>query len=253
MYYDIAVLYVEKSDILKKAFSTEITVADSDKVSVGDTAIAIGNPEGEGISASSGIVSVDSEHIQMRAADGISEVDFRVMRIDTAVNHGNSGGGLFDEKGCLIGIVNAKIIDDSVENIGYAIPSNVAITVADNIIDNCFGTQLTSVQRCLLGIVITISDSKAVYDIESGKTLIEENVVVDSVTDTSIASGILKKGDIITSISINGNKKVITRQHQIIDFMLSARVGDEVTFEYSRQGRIKSASVTITNDCVTSY
>lgn len=254
MYYDIAVLYVEESDLLKTNFPTAVHIADSDEIVVGQPAIAIGNPKGIGISASSGIVSIDSEHISMIAADNKSSVDFRVMRIDTAVNSGNSGGGLFNENGELIGIVNAKIIDDSVENIGYAIPSNVAIAVAQNIIDNCYETELTSVQRCLLGITITISNSKAVYDPDTCKIKIEEVVTVYEVSESGIAYGELKPDDIILSISINGNKRNITRQHHVIDYMLDARVGDVVVFEYSRNGRIlQTNEIVITNDCVTPY
>ena len=69
----------------------------------------------------------------MTAANGRTEASFRVMRVDTAVNWGNIGGGLFDSDGNLIGIVNAKIVDESVENIGYAIPYNIAVSIAENI------------------------------------------------------------------------------------------------------------------------
>lgn len=250
MYYDIAVLYVEKSDLLINSFSSEVIVADSDEVSVGDVAIAIGNAKSSGISASTGIISVDSEHIQLK---GMGGNDFRVMRIDAAVNPGNSGGGLFDINGHLIGIVNAKTIDESVENIGYAIPSNVAIAVTDNIIDHCFNTSLTSVQRPILGITIMLSDSRAVYNKTSGKTIIEEKIHIESVSETSPLSGKLKKYDEIISISINDNKKIITRQHQIIDFLLTARVGDTISIFYSRSGRTKTITFKLTKDYITSY
>lgn len=253
MYYDIAVLYVENSELLKNSYVTAVTFANSDKISVGDTAIAIGNAEGEGISASNGIVSVDSEHITMIAPDDRTEVDFRVMRIDTAVNSGNSGGGLFNSEGQLIGIVNAKTVDEGVENIGYAIPSNVALAVTKNIIDHCYGNNLESVQRCLLGITITISDSHAAIDEETGKILIKETVTVYEVSRTSIAYNKLLVDDILISISIGGNKRSITRQHHVIDYMLDARIGDEVTFEIERDGEILSTTVTITEDCVTPY
>ena len=64
-------------------------------------------------------------------ADGKTEVSLRVMRVDTAVNSGNSGGGLYNDEGNLIGIVNAKIVYDGVENIGYAISSSVAAAIAE--------------------------------------------------------------------------------------------------------------------------
>ena len=182
LYYDIAVLQIDNSDILKASDACEVDVADSDKIVVGDTAIAIGNAQGYGISTSFGIVSVDSEYITMTAADGSTTVSFRVMRTDTAVNSGNSGGGLYDDEGNLIGIVNAKIVDDGVENIGYAIPSNVAVSIAENIIDYCYGTEEERVQRALLGITVSTSDSKAVYDSDTGLFTIEETISVYEVT-----------------------------------------------------------------------
>ena len=92
LYYDIAVLRVEDSEVLKASDASEISTADSDKVSVGEDAIVIGNAQGLGISVTSGIVSVDSEYITMAAADGKTEVSFRVMRVDAAVNSVNSCG-----------------------------------------------------------------------------------------------------------------------------------------------------------------
>ena len=251
MNYDIAILHVENSDVLRNSSALAVDIEDSDKITVGESAIAIGNPEGEGISASYGIVSVDSEHITMTAADNYTEVDFRVMRIDTAVNSGNSGGGLFNSEGKLIGIVNAKIIDENVENIGYAIPSNVAISVAKNIIDHCYGTNLQAVQRPLLGITITIDDSKAIYDDETKKIYIAERVIIHDVSNTSIALGLLQKDDELLSISINEESRSITRQHHVIDYMLNARVGDTVTFEFMRDGVLRTASVVITKACIT--
>ena len=253
IYYDIAVLRVEDSEIIKNSNASQINVSDSDKVAVGDSAIAIGNAQGYGISVSSGIVSVDSEYIIMTAADDRTEVSFRVMRIDTAVNPGNSGGGLFDGKGNLIGIVNAKIVDDGVENIGYAIPSNIAISVADNIIDYCYGTDTERVQRALIGITVNSSDSKAVYDSETGRVSIRETVSVYEVSKGSLADGVLQKGDVLLSATKNGQKTEITRQHHIIDMMLGVRVGDTVVLDILRGGEKTAVQVTITEDCLTAY
>ena len=126
MNYDVAVLRIDKSDIVKTAAEKgtlcAVSFGDSDNVAVGQTAIAIGNPEAEGISVSSGIISVTSEDITMTAVDESSTVTMRVIRTDTAINSGNSGGGLFDTQGKLIGIVNAKMKTEKAENIAYAIP-----------------------------------------------------------------------------------------------------------------------------------
>lgn len=252
MYYDIAVLYIRDSELLRNSDVVQVTVADSDKVQVGSTAIAIGNAEGSGIAVTSGVVSVDSEHITMTASDGTTEVDYRVIRVDTAVNHGNSGGGLFDETGKLIGIVNAKTIDDGVENIGYALPSSVVVAVTDNIIDYCMNATCESVMRPILGVTVTINDSRAVYDSETGMLSIEETVTVYTVESNQLGS-VFNEGDILKSVKIGNREKTITRQHHLIDFMITARVGDVVQFVVLRDGVEKTLTVTITEKCLTQY
>ena len=253
LYYDIAVLRIEDSEILKNSSVRAVEISDSDNVTVGDNAIAIGNAQGYGISASFGIVSVDSEYITLTAADGKTSVSFRVMRIDTAVNSGNSGGGLYDDKGNLIGIVNAKIVEDGVENIGYAIPSNVVVSIAENIIDYCYEKDTQRVQRALIGITVSTSDSKSVYNSTTGLISIEETVSVYEVSSGSLADGVLKSGDVLVSATVNDNTTEITRQHHVIDMMLDVRVGDVVTFNILRGGEEKSVSITITEGCLTEY
>ena len=253
LYYDIAVLRIENSDVLKKSNATQVEISDSDKVCVGNSALAIGNAQGEGVSVSLGIVSVDSEYITMMAADEKTQVSFRVMRIDTAVNSGNSGGGLFDDKGCLIGIVNAKIVEDGVENIGYAIPSNVAVAIANNIIDYCYGTTVERVQRAFLGITLNATDSRAVFDSQTGTTVIKETVLVDEISNNSLADGVFQKGDILVSATFKEKTIEIFRQYHIIDMMLDVRAGDTVTINIIRGGEEKSVNITITENCLTAY
>lgn len=251
-YYDIAVLYVEDSEVLRQSEATAARIADSDEVQVGSTAIAVGNPEGGGISASSGVISVDSEHITMTAADGYTAVSYRVMRIDTAVNHGNSGGGLYDDQGRLIGIVNAKTVDDSVENIGYALPSTSVVAVADNIIDFCFGTDCESVQRPMMGVTVLTKDSRAVYDSQTGQIGIVETVEIYEVTPGQIGE-VFQVGDVLVSIQIGDTCKQITRQHHVIDMMMTTRPGDVVEFVVLRGGVQTKLTVTVTQECLTAY
>lgn len=250
MNYDIAVLRIENSDILKNSDVRSVDITNSNDVVIGETAIAIGNPEAKGISVTSGVVSVDSENLTMTGADDKTTVTFRVTRVDTAVNGGNSGGGLFNSYGELIGIVNAKIVDSSVENIGYAIPSNIAKYVADNIIDNCDGKTNLNVKKCLLGITIQTAESNARYDETSGLTKIIEVVSVKEVTSGSLAYGILKEGDILKSITIGGKKYDITRSFIVVDIMLTARVGDEISMTFERNGTVMTESVKLTNSSI---
>lgn len=252
-YYDIAVLRVEDSQVLKESNAIAADIADSDDIVIGENAIAIGNAQGYGIAASMGVVSVDSEYIDMIAADEKTEISLRVIRVDTAVNPGNSGGGLYNGLGELIGIVNAKRIEDNVENIGYAIPSNVAVSIAENIIDYCYGEENERVMRAMLGITITTTDSESVYDSEKGTLTIKETVTVHEVSEGGLAYGAIEAGDVLVSAVFNGRTYEITRQHHVIDMMLDARVGDVVTMNVIRNGVETSVSFTIVEECLTEY
>lgn len=231
--YDIAVLKVE-SDYFTSDVAAAVKVADSNNISVGQTAIAIGNPAASGMSVTQGIISVDSEYITMSDIENSAKsVDMRVMRIDAPVNSGNSGGGLFDANGDLIGIVNAKISDSSIENMAYAIPSSIATAVADNIIRN------TVFKKGTIGISVQSVDSKA-YIGSDGLIKVSESVVIASVDGA--ATGKLEVGDVI--LSINFDREIaVTRQFHVIDAVLRTTPGDAVTFTVLRDGEEVSVQV----------
>lgn len=259
--YDIAVLKVCNSEILKTSDATQISIKNCSDIIVGERAIVIGNPEANGFSATAGIVSVDSEYITMTNVYNVTQ-QIRVVRIDAPVNGGNSGGGLFDVNGNLIGIVNAKLVDEEVENIGYAIPSDIAIEIADNIIKNCNGIDKLNVQKATLGITLKTIYTKSVYNTGTLKANIIETVAIDSITANSLADGILEKNQIIKQITIvskdldgNAYNKVIpiTRLYQVVDSTLSLCVGDTITFtiESADGSSTSDITFTITQDSLT--
>ena len=252
--YDIAVLRVRNSDVLRKSNAMAASFADSNKVSVLETAIAIGNPEANGISATVGAVNVDSESLTMTSIDGSGTVTLRVLRIDAAVNGGNSGGGLFNSNGDVIGIVNAKMSDSSIDNIGYAIPSNVAKYVADNIIyyDNLSSTN-DSVYRILIGVNVAIKSASTVYDTETGKVLKVEEVMVDSVISGGASEGLLKEGDVITAATIDGVTYEIVRTFNVVDVMLTARASSTVVFHVVRDGAAMDITIDVSGVTPTEY
>ncbi len=258
--YDIAILRIDQSEVLKNAIASgsaaAVTIGNSDEIVPGETTIAIGNPSAtglSGISVTKGIVSVDSEYITMTAADNSGEVSFRVIRTDAPVNSGNSGGGLYNDRGELIGIVNAKINSSSLENIGYAIPSNVARAIADNIIDYCYGTDCETVMRGLLGITVTTSGMSTAYDPETGRLIRSEEVTVYEVTSGGLGESILQAGDVIKSITIGDQTVEVTRQYHLIDAMLDVRAGDTVSMRIVRNGEEMTVSTTMTEDCLAAY
>ena len=117
MDYDVALLKIENSEYLKKSAVTQADIGNSNEVTVGENVYAIGNANGQGISVTSGVVSVESETISMSSLnDSTEKVYYRVLRTDAAINHGNSGGALFNANGELIGITNAKNVEDETDN-----------------------------------------------------------------------------------------------------------------------------------------
>ncbi|MBQ4324185.1 MAG: trypsin-like peptidase domain-containing protein [Clostridia bacterium] len=251
--YDIAVLKVTGSEQLKASYAEPATLADSNGVCVGEGAYVVGNPAGLGISATAGIISVDSEYITMDSATGVPGVEYRVMRIDAAVNGGNSGGGLYNSEGKLLGIVNAKIQDTDIENIGYAIPVNVAVAIAENILDHA--ATYGCVRRALMGITIFAESSQMVYDTASGTVKMVQSIAVQTVNAGGLGEQAgIQVGDVLVSIQV-GDRAVldVTRQYQVIDELLWARAGTAVTVVVQRGGQSIPLSMTVTAAALTTY
>ena len=129
----------------------------------------------------------------------------------------------------------------------------MVVSIAENIIDYCYEKDTQRVQRALIGITVSTSDSKSVYNSTTGLISIEETVSVYEVSSGSLADGVLKSGDVLVSATVNDNTTEIIRQHHVIDMMLDVRVGDVVTFNILRDGEEKSVSITITEKCLTEY
>ena len=252
MEYDIAVLKVTGSEYLRETaeepvYATAAQVADSDSLTVGQRVYALGNPDGEGFSATGGIVSVEAEQIEITRADNNGKINLLEIRTDAAVNHGNSGGGLFDASGRLVGIVNARSESTGVVAFGYAIPANLAIPLARNIIDNdssAGGNALVA----RLGVTMKVQEGKGVYDESSGKYFIEEKVVIDTVEMRSAANAAgLKRGDTLISATLNraGNFQTVqlTRLHKLSNLLMQARFGDTLTLKVSREGKLTETTV----------
>ena len=105
----------------------------------------------------------------------------------------------------------------------------------------------------MLGITISTTDSKAVYDLESGMVTIEETVSIYEVNDGSLADGVLMADDVLLSAVFGERVIEIKRQYHIIDIMLDVRVGDVVMLDVIRNGERVSVSLTITESCLTEY
>lgn len=241
--YDIAVLKVTQSEIIKNSMAGKISYVNSDNLQAGDVAIAIGNPENNGISTTQGIISLESEYIEMANSNNTDSITYRVMRVDTGINSGNSGGGLFNANGDLIGIVNAKMVDTSIESIGYAIPSNIVINVSDNIIYHSDNKANEKVKKAFLGITMKVDETIVSYNENVDRIVIKESVKVDSINVGSLASLYFEVNDEIVSITLKGVTYQINQLYQISDLLLKVRSNDTVTFTVNRNSVITDLEI----------
>jgi len=182
---DVAVLKIEPDESLPA-----VTIADSAKLRVGDIVFAIGNPLDVGLTATQGIVSALGRDSSGILQPGAYE---NFIQTDAAVNLGNSGGALIDAAGRLIGI-NTAIVSGSGGSIGigFAIPSNMVLNVAENLI------QTGEVPRGLLGLIpVNLSPDLAdAFGLASTRGALVNQVVVGSPAD----KGGIRHGDIILKV-----------------------------------------------------
>ena len=238
--YDLALLKITDSDRIRNSNAIAATLIDSETVSQNDTVYAVGNSGGDGIAVTKGIVNYLNEPFTTYGADGETIVSFRVMRCDAVINPGNSGGALFNSRGEMVGLVNGKMINSSYDSVGYAIPSNVAKNVADNILYyyEKTGEAPVSVKKVLFGVTYSTSEAHAEYDVNTGKIVRYENFCVMEVGETSLVAGQLEKGDIITKMTIVRDgvytEHVLYRPYILTDLTFTVRAGDRVILTYIR-------------------
>ncbi|CAM2944444.1 Do family serine endopeptidase [Vibrio mytili] len=220
---DVALIKLEKAKNL-----TQINIADSDKLRVGDFTVAIGNPFGLGQTVTSGIVSA-------LGRSGLNVENFEnFIQTDAAINSGNSGGALVNLNGELIGI-NTAILGPNGGNvgIGFAIPSNMMKNLTDQILE--FG----EVKRGMLGVQggEVTSELADALGYESSKGAFIGQVVPDSAADKAG----LKAGDII--VSVNG--KPISTFSELRAKVATLGAGKEITLGVVRDGKNKTFDVTL--------
>lgn len=242
---DLALLRAETAAL--KAIREDIVAAEfADGYAVGETCFAVGNAEGEGLSVTQGIVSVDGEYITLDDIDGTAR-SYRSVRIDTAIYPGNSGGGLFNAEGKLIGITNAGEGTD--QNINYAIPLGIVRGVADNLYfyyaDGDSATQ--GAYKITLGVTVTSSGTKYVYDAASGTGRMVSEITVSEISSGSIAASLgLQEGDVLTAMRIGGADTSVYCNYDIGDALYTVRVGDEISFTLMRgEETMQSAAYTV--------
>lgn len=213
---DLAVIKVNKTNL------PAIEFADSDKVSIGDKAIAIGNPLGFNLQSTltSGYLSGLDRTITME--DG--SVMTGLIQTDASINSGNSGGALLNSKGQLIGINTAKA--GSTDGIGFAIPSNITKNIVDQIIQN---GSFTPIVLGIRGVDLSIFKQYTNnLDIDA-----DEGVYVAEVMpDTSAEDAGLQEGDVLLEIA--GER--VDSMNKLKQILIKFRVNDQSTLKVLRDG-----------------
>ena len=220
---DLAVLKIDATGL------APAVLGDSTTLEVGDLAIAIGNPLGElGGSVTSGIIS---------ALDREMTIDGQTMTLlqtDAAVNPGNSGGGLFNANGDLIGIVNAKSSGENVEGIGFAIPISTATDIIDELIAN---GEVTS--RPTLGV--------SLYNVEDEMTASQLGVDSTGVYIVQIVDGGaadkagLRSGDRI--VSVDGSE--VSSASDVRAALNKHKIGESISITVERNGQTQDFDVAL--------
>ena len=214
---DIAVIKIDA-----KGLST-VTIGDSSTVDVGDLAVAIGNPLGQlGGTATTGIISALDRTLDVEGTT------LTLMQTDAAINGGNSGGGLFNSKGELIGIVESKASAVGVEGLAFALPINNVSGIINTMIENG-GNAQTADATPAVGIVISdvSEDNAQYYGLESA------GVYIAQVTGENAQRAGFQEKDRI--VSFNGQQ--ISGSSEFITLVRKCKVGDTVTVVVSRNGQ----------------
>jgi Do/DeqQ family serine protease len=221
---DLAVLKIDATNL------PVLPLGDSDKVRVGDVALAVGNPLGIGQTVTSGIISAKE-----RTTSGVGDGSFaNFIQTDAAINRGNSGGALVNTSGELIGI-NSQILSPTGGSIGigFAIPSNMAKGVMEQLIKG------GKVRRGQLGVQIqeVTSDIAASLDLKEVR-----GVIIGAVTPGSAGERAgLKQGDVITAV----NGSAVNDVNGLRNRIASTAPGTDVTLTVVRDGREQQVRATL--------
>ncbi len=236
---DLAVLEMDDTDIEAVA-----EFNDSDKLEVGETVVAIGNPLGIEFAGSvtKGIISGLNRSVPVDT-NGDKQPDWvtEVLQTDAAINPGNSGGALVNTKGKVIGINSMKVAQEAVEGIGLAIPSNTAQPIIKDLEEN------GEVSRPTLGIA-TAPLNQVPPEVQSEIDLpkdVQAGMVIANVdSDSPAEKAGLEKFDVITKIDDQEITSIVDIK---VALYTDAQPNEKVTVEFIRNGQKESKELTLTN------
>lgn len=225
---DLAVIKVDKTGLTSAEFGV------SGDLKVGELAVAIGNPLGQELAGSvtGGYISALNRKL---TTDGRT---YNLIQTDAAINPGNSGGALVNSQGQVIGINTAKINETSVEGIGFAIPSDDALPIIKELIQN------GKIVRPYIGLSgINIDDATARMN-----NIVKGVYVMQVLQGTPAQEAGIQRGDII--VQIDG--KDITTMEELNEIKNAKNIGDTITLKINRAGKEIEVKVTLASNESTS-
>ena len=233
-YSDIAVVKIAADKV-----TTVAEFGDSNQLTVGETAIAIGSPLGSEYAntVTQGIVSSLNRNVSLKSEDG-QAISTNAIQTDTAINPGNSGGPLINIQGQVIGITSSKIASNggtSVEGLGFAIPTNDVINIIKQLEKD------GKVTRPALGIHMVNLSNLSTTDLQKLKLPgnVTSGVAVRSVQKNMPANGHLQQYDVITKI----DDKAISSTTELQNALYSHSIGDSMTVTYYRDGKEETTTI----------
>ena len=239
VYSDIGVLAVDSSKVKNVA-----VIGESSKLKVGDTLFTVGSPEGSDYAGTvtKGVLSGKDRLVSV-ALSGSDQYDYymKVMQTDAAINPGNSGGPICNINGEVIGVTNMKLVDATVEGMGFAIPIEDALIYAETLETG------SEVVRPYMGIgMCDITDTQRLF---YNQVLLGEDitygVVVLEVDETSPAGKAkLKKGDVIISLAGEEIKSLAHFRYELYKHT----PGEVIEIKYIRNGKTKTTKVELTGN-----
>ena len=224
---DIAVVKVDATGL------TPATVGNSDSLKVGQSVMAVGNPLGElGGTVTGGMISALNRSVTIQGSSSVNTMS--LIQMDASVSPGNSGGGLFNMNGELVGIVNAKSSSSDAEGLGFAIPINDAIKVAQELLENGYVTG-----RPYLGITyLAVTDAQTASQLGVNAYGV---YVVEVVKGGPAEKAGLQAGDRI--VSVDGTE--IASKDDLGTLMQKHTAGDTLSITIARDGQMQTVNVTL--------
>lgn len=224
---DIAVIKIDADGL------TPATVGNSDSLKVGQSVMAVGNPLGElGGTVTGGMISALNRSVTIQGSSSVNTMS--LIQMDASVSPGNSGGGLFNMNGELVGIVNAKSSSSDAEGLGFAIPINDAIKVAQELLENGYVTG-----RPYLGITyLAVTDAQTASQLGVNAYGV---YVVEVVKGGPAEKAGLQAGDRI--VSVDGTE--IASKDDLGTLMQKHAAGDTLSIIIARDGQMQTVNVTL--------